>query len=415
MSSNIGWLFYKNYFQDIDYSNLQDENNKKMIDKKIDNILHQNPKIQQDEALGNTHFEAKTTYPGLLLGSGYLHELPDIEGQAILGFDFDYTTGLPIIRGSSIKGVLRSAFKHKEYILEFLKDKPNLDIESLESEIFDNNDVFFDAVVEKYGTNILSDDYLAPHGEPTKNPIPLRFIKVSPNVKFRFDFILSDGILTKQEKSELFQNILADLGIGAKTNVGYGKFEDFRKYQTEEEKAVAQKEQENILYKDAIESNNLEKLEDFKKRYPKSKYIDKVNEKIEEAKTADKQKDIKQAFDNLDKTNSKHRKSFIDKYKYEPLANKYIEQLKNLNKQSNNTSQVSIKDLENAKNAKAIKNILEKVDVSQDDYSYIEDIVTKLYQSLKGKQNKNFFKEAQIGRFINKDYETQIKSKLGAK
>ena len=413
--SNIGWHFYKNYFKDIDYANLENEQNTTKIKQKINSILHQHPKIEQDEALGNAHFKATTTYPGLLLGSGYLHEIPDVKEQLIIGFDFDYTTGLPIIRGSSIKGVLRSAFKHIEYIKELLGNE-NIDIQMLESEIFDNGDIFFDAVIEKYGTTLLSDDYLAPHKEAIKNPIPLRFLKVSPNVTFRFDFILSDGIISKQDKLELFKKILADLGIGAKTNVGYGKFSDFSNYQTKEEREKSKEEEIANKFNKAINSNSLEILEKFKIDYPNYQYIDKINQKIKELVEEEERKDIKQAYENLDKSNQKHINSFINKYKDNPLAKEFIENLQNLlNNQSNKNTQASIKDLENAKNAKAIKNILEKVDVSQDDYSYIEEIVTKLYQSLKGKQKKNFFKEAQIGRFINKDYETQIKSKLGAK
>jgi len=54
--------------------------------------------------------------------------------------------------------------------------------------------------------------------------VPLRFIKVLPDVTFRFDFELTDGILEKERKTILFAQILSDLGIGAKSNVGYGKF-----------------------------------------------------------------------------------------------------------------------------------------------------------------------------------------------
>ena len=222
-SVNLGWLFYKDYYRAIgDWSNI--EAYKKDISKKVDELIEKSITIEQVEPLGNIHFKATTTYPGLLLGSGYNHKLPSVEGQAILGFDFDYTSGLPIIRGSSIKGVLRGAFKHQDYIKELLNQ--DVDIESLEEEIFENGDIFFDAVIVS-GGQILGDDYLAPHkDDPLKNPIPLRFIKIMPNVTFRFDFELRDGVVTKEDKAILFGEILHDLGIGAKTNVGYGKFND---------------------------------------------------------------------------------------------------------------------------------------------------------------------------------------------
>ncbi len=229
--SNLGWQFYKGYFRDINWNNIDET----AISKKVDDIINSPITIEASEPLGNIHFKASTTYPGLILGSGYLHELPSIKGQAILGFDFDYTSGLPIIRGSSIKGVLRSAFKHQDYIKDLLS-KQKIEVKKLELEIFgqdnDSNqvlqgkDIFFDATII-HGDRILEDDYLAPHGDnPLKNPTPLRFIKVAPNITFRFNFQLSDGIISKKEKALLFGQILYDLGVGAKTNVGYGKFND---------------------------------------------------------------------------------------------------------------------------------------------------------------------------------------------
>ena len=101
MGANIGWLFYKDYFKDLNYADLQ--KSEKNIKEKVANIISQTPVIQESEILGNVHFKATTTYPGLLLGSGNVHELPSVEGQAILGFHFDYTNGLPVIQGSSIK------------------------------------------------------------------------------------------------------------------------------------------------------------------------------------------------------------------------------------------------------------------------------------------------------------------------
>ena len=223
--ANLGWLFYKDYFQGIDYANLESTSNEESINQTITNILNQNLPITKTELLGNQDFTLTTTYPGLLVGSGNTHELPDIKGQAILGFHFDYTTGLPLIQGSSIKGVLRSAFKHEEYIQELLENK-EIEIEKLEEEIFTNRDIFFDATISQANGKILGDDFITPHKEAIKNPIPLRFIKVLPNIGFRFDFELHDGLLTKEEKLQLFKNIILDFGLGAKTNVGYGKFRE---------------------------------------------------------------------------------------------------------------------------------------------------------------------------------------------
>lgn len=224
--ANIGWLFYNDYFKGLDYMNIESEKNKLLINDKVANIIKQGFSRANQPQLGNATFELQTIYPGLLLGSGNAHELPSIEGQAILGFHFDYTSGLPEIAGSSIKGVLRSAFAHESYIKEILKDE-EVEVKKLESEIFDNGDVFFDAFIAKSGkeNKILGDDFITPHKEATKNPIPLRFLKVIPEVSFIFYFELKDGLITKEQKIELFKSIILDFGLGAKTNVGYGKFQ----------------------------------------------------------------------------------------------------------------------------------------------------------------------------------------------
>ncbi len=238
-NANIGWLFYKDYFNDLDYTDLSNNANEISINKKVAHIVGQQFRETHDEILGSTRFQATTTYPGLILGSGNAHEVPDVKGQAILGFHFDYTSGLPVIQGSSIKGVLRSAFKHPEYI-KMLLDDNSKDIAEIEKEIFDFGDTFFDANIIKgdIHNRILGDDYITPHKDPLKDPIPLRFVKVLPDVTFLFEFDLADGSLNKLEKESLFKKILADLGLGAKTNVGYGKFIEFKKApRTPEEEA----------------------------------------------------------------------------------------------------------------------------------------------------------------------------------
>lgn len=318
-SVNLGWLFYKGYYKSLDDSDYifmllpkEERKNRKaeqeVLDKKItdkvQNIINQSVTIEEDEMLGNTHFKAITTYPGLILGSGNAHELPSIEGQAILGFHFDHTSGLPVIQGSSIKGVLRSAFEYPDYIQELLKDENiNANVKDLESEIFENGDVFFDAVIISNG-KILGDDYLAPHGDdPLKDPKPLRFIKVLPNVSFRFDFELRNGLLTKEEKAVLFAGILTDLGVGAKTNVGYGRFnsnlvskaklaietqkkEAFKKQTEQEEKERIEKEEKELESLDSSIEKIKVQIKDFTKKDTKNIYeiIEKYSLSSEEKK-----------------------------------------------------------------------------------------------------------------------------------
>ena len=236
-NANLGWLFYKNYFNSLtnqEYLEISKSNRNQFvireieqkIEKKVEKVLSKKVNSNYKLPFEYQKFTLTTIYPGLILGSGYLHELKDIKGQAILGFDFDYTTGEVVIRGSSIKGILRHAFEHKEYIEEIL-GKEISNYEEFKNSIFDNSDVFLDAVVINFTNNLLEDDYITPHLDITKNPIPLRFIKVAPDVTFEFRFILKDfENITKEEKLNIFKKIILDLGLGAKINVGFGKFKD---------------------------------------------------------------------------------------------------------------------------------------------------------------------------------------------
>lgn len=66
----------------------------------------------------NKSFTLSVCYPGLVTGVGIGHEAK-IEEEFKLGIHLDYTTGLPVIYGSSVKGVLRSAFE-VENLMEVL-------------------------------------------------------------------------------------------------------------------------------------------------------------------------------------------------------------------------------------------------------------------------------------------------------
>lgn len=293
---NVGWLFYFDYFRKWDTfgNDLQELSNENPDPKNMKNLLRylqdrsnnlfklvlakQKPsKWHLQHLTAVDTFQLTTTYPGLLVGIGYQHETK-IEGELKLGFYFDYTSGLPVIPGSSIKGALRSAFrgKHWDFLREVLlennifpkDDLPDdAELEKWELELFEGvknpdapddqprerylrpsgMDVFHDAIIWKSQHNytheapenqpydkgtFLGQDYITPHnpGKPFgafKDPVPLRFMKVLPNVVFLFQFDLKNSeqypLLTKQVKLRLFKHLLLSLGIGAKTNVGYGQ------------------------------------------------------------------------------------------------------------------------------------------------------------------------------------------------
>jgi len=217
-----------------------------------------------------------TVYPGLILGTGYVHETNN-EAEFKLGFYFDHTTGLPCIPGSSIKGVLRSMFpqfgeKHPYKAIDTLNEEQQSKVDfiarqlgwdqnnnksqlihQLELAIFEGVDlvktsinfnngkeeIIHSSIYKRFcfhngfishapGNKIFEIDTITPHGtNPLKNPTPLNFLKIRPNVTFNLQIIMHTltaiPISTVQIR-DLFISILRITGLGAKTNVGYGQW-----------------------------------------------------------------------------------------------------------------------------------------------------------------------------------------------
>lgn len=200
----------------------------------------------------------KVQAPGLLIGSGLAHGLPDSKEDVKTGLQFDYTSGLPVIPGSSVKGVIRSAFptivadaEKLNYIRSLIADIPKFsalgledkDILELGNQMFNHGDIFADALLVGYGTRmkqhgpvkqVLTEDYITPHtGGPLAQPIPIKIVKVAPGVTFAFCFKFNETkigakVVSASMKKALCSAILQDLGVGAKTNVGYGVLKEVR-------------------------------------------------------------------------------------------------------------------------------------------------------------------------------------------
>ncbi|GAB6279308.1 MAG: type III-B CRISPR module RAMP protein Cmr6 [Lentimicrobium sp.] len=287
-NANLGWFYYKHYFESPDSDDILANRNETIVKS-----LMNNPKQYFDIPQETVSFCFKTTYPGLLIGSGYTHEAifnSKNEEAFKIGFFFDHTTGMPCIPGHSVKGVLRNAFpNHKnerfekektETIIDYLgknddelmgffteylsskfkndnqDDTPffshTLIVELLGNIIFEGKepcsfnkktnsfeyrqipiyerDIFHDVYFYEGNQKgiFLGTDYITPHPNPLKNPIPIKFLKILPNVKIKFQFDLKDNLISKELKKELFKKILLDFGIGAKTNVGYGQFTEVK-------------------------------------------------------------------------------------------------------------------------------------------------------------------------------------------
>ena len=214
----------------------------------------------------------KTVYPGLLIGIGNPHSSGMSTEEIKLGFSLDYTTGLPYIPGSTVKGVFRSVFKKPEitdkasekdkaikkenyrsrleYLKETISEICELDqsgfkvtdemIANLETEMFGSSsdgkgDLFLDAypVCGDSDQRLFAFESITPHDELFKNPTPLRLLKVRPEVVYEFGFSLRDSTvipaLTAEKKKKLFTAIITLSGMGAKSNVGFGMMTEVEK------------------------------------------------------------------------------------------------------------------------------------------------------------------------------------------
>ncbi len=301
---NNSLQFYKKYYNGVEWS--KDFSIKSNADDLEKYFAQQNleltnstlPEREEELPFGynipKEHcIDLETTYPGLLFGSGITHG-SGLLGEIKLGFFLDHTTGLPVIPGSSVKGVLRSVFplgfKHaakkeedsqkKEYlrqkagwVTEYLQaalneitpgqnwDAPA--IEAFETWLFGSYEtgvnvdpmpgrtIFHDALPISaarvkmngaYTNQYLATDFITPHKNRKKNgipdalvnPTPIGFLKVLPGVIFRFQFHFvpykkeGQEVLSIENIRDLFKAILLDIGVGAKTNVGYGQFIDPR-------------------------------------------------------------------------------------------------------------------------------------------------------------------------------------------
>lgn len=232
---NLNLLFNKTYYKTIGTAEFADkciQNNNAIISTKFNT---ESDYLALDACMKDTVKTVfmVTTYPGMLIGTGYAHGTDKSNDDIKIGFSFDYVSGQPYIPGSSVKGLLRSYFKNQpEAVSAIIQSVLNktVDVKALESKIFDRGDVFLDAVVAKgsavknsHGGNLMDLDNITPHGDITKNPVPLLILRIMPGVHIEFRYILKDGILKAEEKLKLFGAMLELFGAGAKTNVGYGQ------------------------------------------------------------------------------------------------------------------------------------------------------------------------------------------------
>lgn len=279
MSRNLHKYYYKDYFggkseeifvtdnrgirhrekRSLDWKNIKSDKNASILKKRNTQLTRAGLLYKIDKPVDTKDtFELEIIYPGLVTGIGINHEAT-IEGEFKLGVHFDWTHGMPVIYGSSVKGVLRTWFKEfykgnrdpDDYEMEIFEGKLRdtekekekygsnweTKVKSLDNRFYTpqsiyKRDIFFDAVITKGDSNgrILCSDSITPHGDnPLKNPTPITFMKIAPGCQLQFRFKLNGNEDEKNSKLNLFKTILTSVGVGAKTNVGYGQLKQLNK------------------------------------------------------------------------------------------------------------------------------------------------------------------------------------------
>lgn len=299
---NNSLRYYKHYYQGVSWQYSRENSSNEEAFNKQNQALTESklPEVEsllpfQYEGINPEHtFNLLVQNPGLIIGSGIPHGA-GFKGEIKMGFHFDFTTGLPVLPGSSVKGVLRSlwpsglgkaasserdadrraALREKAgWSVEFLqqrlkkieegKDWTEPQVKALEKWLFGSYDPedkpghmsgrthFHDAmpinavrvvnqVTGKYTDQYLGLDFITPHKELLKDPVPIQILKVLPKVEYRFQFKLHDyeadgHSLNAMQIRELFKELIQLVGVGAKTNVGYGHFGPLTRRPTPEER-----------------------------------------------------------------------------------------------------------------------------------------------------------------------------------
>ena len=201
----------------------------------LNSLIHRRKKVTKSfEKLGckviNKNFSLDNSK--LLIGSGN----PSIFE---VGFTFSRNYGIPIIPGTTIKGVL------SHYIQEELEDNHPLNENFKKLFGTDQNDnnhekgllIFLDAIPVRYkiGIDIVNNHFQPYYMKEDKppndryNPNPVTYLVVE-DARFLFT-VLSDKPIKDELKNsfkEVFVECLQDFGVGAKTSYGYGLFNESR-------------------------------------------------------------------------------------------------------------------------------------------------------------------------------------------
>jgi len=247
-------LFYYKYFPKI-VTDSEKKKKKEYLERFVKLQMNTNlitKRIQQIRHLsGESNYVKMKNISRFMCGIGYTSTVE-------WGMNFDWTSGIPYLPGSSFKGALLS-------YLEFIKGKSVERREFDSVNLIDNkndnwkkediikvfgpqgeNDkadtggvIFFDVYPEHFAG--LEMDVITPHyqkyyssegTEPpsdTENPNPIPFLTIKPGSRFMFAFRVRDDKKVDTNLAAKLKRLIVEtgnnFGFGAKTSSGYGYFQ----------------------------------------------------------------------------------------------------------------------------------------------------------------------------------------------
>lgn len=375
---NLGYYYMKLRLQEF-YLNKE---NKQQTPFKVEKKVEDNSQKKLEDLTNIDKIYLSVNYPGLLIGTGTTIEYtPFNKGKKgngnydnfKNGLSFDYTTGLPYIPGSGIKGVIRDFFPTEigdkndseeeklkyqeqnnaktELINQILESNYTLeDIERIGESIFEGRnfekkenfvkeeylpilkrDKFIEGriIVNNDKQIILDKDYITPHKKILENPVPIKILKIVPKTEIEILLQLTetkisipeknDIVITKEQKKKLFTEILFLTGLGAKTNVGYGHFDEeesikITRKREEEVKKLLEKEKLEVLKKEKEDMSDFKRfVYEFKNEWNDETKKGKVSE-VEKFE-GEEQKEIANLLLEVLKKEKKHSKKTEKKIK----------------------------------------------------------------------------------------------------
>lgn len=164
-----------------------------------------------------------TTKRKIIFGWGFLSLITEV------GLSWDPILDVPVIRGSTVKGIVRDHFS----IVAGSNQARQMEAEIFGDKTRVGKVIFFDAYPVEAVNPLLSPDVITPHymssvkNEYEVRPNPVKFLAVNEGVTFAAVFAFRKGELGEEARRNLLKAVLlsAKTGWGRRTTRGYGELE----------------------------------------------------------------------------------------------------------------------------------------------------------------------------------------------